>query len=118
VNDPTAAAERFRSVRQRLMTAAGLGESFEALTPAQALRVSTATWLSIAKQNAEVRLLMGEAVDTRELTELANAITALLPVAAPSLQVEFIGTIDRCPVCDFRRESPPDYATARRPGHP
>lgn len=106
MNDPTAAAERFRAVRLRLMAAAGFGDSFEALTPAQALRLATATWLSIAKQNKEVRLLAGEAVDTRELVELGEAISALLPPPAPMMQIQFLGTVDQCPCCGFKRDGP------------
>lgn len=85
---PAEAAARFRGVKRQLMEAAGLREP---LSPSQALRLRTATWLSIAKQNREVRILAGDVADYGELVGLAEAVNSLLPTEMPRLQINLVG---------------------------
>src|SRR6476620_4614319 len=93
-------AIRFKEVRASLLKASGLSEP---LGPADEIRIDSAAWLWFAREIIQHNLLRGISIDASELLRLTAHITDLLPPRAPMMSVEFVGTIDRCPVCDFRR---------------
>jgi hypothetical protein len=84
-----------------------------ALPPADRERIEMGATYRMQRQNLKARIIRGEAIDSSELIRLTEAEANILPVKQTTLKVQFVGTIDYCPQCNYERPKRPEAETVK-----
>jgi hypothetical protein len=66
--------------------------------------------VAVAEDNLKEALLRGEAVPVEAMKPVTDMLASILPKAATSLNIRFVGVVDSCPKCGFEKECAPESA--------
>jgi hypothetical protein len=81
-------------------------------------RVIHVATLRLAREAIQARLIAGHHVDPADLLKLDEALRAYVPKEQHRLDIQIVGTIDRCPKCGYERPASPELPPAPKPSPP
>jgi hypothetical protein len=81
-------------------------------------RVIHVATLRLMREAIQAKLIAGHHVDPADLLKLDEALRTYVPKEQHRVNIQFVGTIDRCPKCGYERPESPELSPAPKPSPP
>src|SRR5262249_13142455 len=71
-------------------------------------RVEHVATLRLMREQLQARLLEGQNVDAADVLKLDEALRTYVPKEQHRINIQYVGTVDRCPKCGYERPASPE----------
>jgi hypothetical protein len=81
-------------------------------------RVVHVATLRMMREAIQAKLIAGHHVDPADLLRLDEALRTYVPKEQHRVDIQYVGTIDRCPKCGYERPASPEPPPPPKPSSP